>query len=173
MKFPTTYPEILQRIQNLDPIRYGETRNYLSGDVSYLSPYISRGVISTKMVLEAMLAKRFQLEEIESLAKELCWRDYFQRVAQVKDVQEDLKFQQYDVLHNEIPSNVVSAETGIQGIDQAIGDLYAHGYMHNHARMYTASLVCNVAKSSWKLPSKWMYYHLLDGDFASNACSWQ
>ena len=69
MKFPTTYPEILQRIQNLDPIRYGETRNYLSGDVSYLSPYISRGVISTKMVLDAMLAKGFQLEEIESLAK--------------------------------------------------------------------------------------------------------
>ena len=173
MKFPTTYSEILQRIQNLDPIRYGETRNHLSGDVSYLSPYISRGVISTKMVLDAMLAKGFQLEEIESLAKELCWRDYFQRVAQVKDVQEDLKFQQYDVLHDEIPSNVVIAETGIQGIDQAIRDLYAHGYMHNHARMYTASLVCNVAKSRWKLPSKWMYYHLLDGDFASNACSWQ
>ena len=173
MKFSTTYSEILERIQNIDPIRYGETRNYLTGDVTYLSPYISRGVISTKLVLEAILAKGFQLEEIESLAKELCWRDYFQRVAQVKDVQGDLKFPQRDVLNDEIPSSVLNAETGIQGIDHAIKELYAHGYMHNHARMYTASVVCNVAKSRWKLPSNWMYYHLLDGDFASNACSWQ
>jgi len=39
--------------------------------------------------------------------------------------------------------------------------------------MYTASLVCNIAESYWKNPSQWMYYHLLDGDWASNTCSWQ
>jgi deoxyribodipyrimidine photo-lyase len=39
--------------------------------------------------------------------------------------------------------------------------------------MYTASLVCNIAKSHWYHPAQWMYYHLLDGDWASNACSWQ
>jgi deoxyribodipyrimidine photo-lyase len=39
--------------------------------------------------------------------------------------------------------------------------------------MYIASIVCNVAKSHWKIPSQWMYYHLLDGDLASNICSWQ
>ena len=42
--FPTSYSEILQRIRNIDPIRYGKTRNYINGNVSYLSPYISRGV---------------------------------------------------------------------------------------------------------------------------------
>jgi deoxyribodipyrimidine photo-lyase len=39
--------------------------------------------------------------------------------------------------------------------------------------MYVASLVCNIAQSHWLMPSRWMYYHLLDGDFASNAGSWQ
>ena len=39
--------------------------------------------------------------------------------------------------------------------------------------MYVASLVCNIAKSHWHHPAQWMYYHLLDGDWASNACSWQ
>jgi deoxyribodipyrimidine photo-lyase len=39
--------------------------------------------------------------------------------------------------------------------------------------MYTASLVCNIAQSHWHHPAQWMYYHLLDGDWASNACSWQ
>ena len=48
--FPTTYSEILQRIRHVDPIRYGTNRNFVNGAVSYLSPYISRGVVSTKFV---------------------------------------------------------------------------------------------------------------------------
>ena len=43
----------------------------------------------------------------------------------------------------------------------------------NHLRMYTASICCNMGQSHWKTPAKWMYYHLLDGDWASNALSWQ
>ena len=45
--------------------------------------------------------------------------------------------------------------------------------MHNHIRMYVASLSCNIAKNHWNIPAKWMYYHLLDADWASNALSWQ
>lgn len=45
--------------------------------------------------------------------------------------------------------------------------------MHNHVRMYTASLACNIAGAHWSVPASWMYYHLLDGDIASNTCSWQ
>ncbi len=45
--------------------------------------------------------------------------------------------------------------------------------MHNHVRMYIASVTCNVGKVYWLQPSQWMYYHLLDGDIASNTCSWQ
>ncbi len=173
MNFPTKYHEILERIQQIDPIKYGETRNYLTGAVTYLSPYISRGVISTKMVLDAVLAKGHQVEEIEDFVKELSWRDYFQRVGQVRNLALDLKFTQTDVAHQEIPSAVVNAQTGILAIDQSIQQLYSLGYMHNHLRMYTAALVTNIGKSHWFLPSKWMYYHLLDGDWASNRCSWQ
>jgi len=173
MEFPTKYEQILQRMQSIDPIRYGQTRNYLNGGVTYLSPYISRGVISTKMVLQSMLEKGVSFNDMESLIQELCWRDYFQRVAQSKEVQQDLKFLQVDVLHDEIPSNVIHAKTGIQGVDLAIQQLMETGYMHNHARMYVASIVCNLAKTNWRNPSKWMYYYLLDADFASNSCSWQ
>jgi deoxyribodipyrimidine photo-lyase len=58
MNFPTKYNEILERIQEIDPVKYGNTRNYLNGALTYLSPYISRGVISTKMVLDSVLAKQ-------------------------------------------------------------------------------------------------------------------
>ncbi len=171
--FPTDYTSILKRIDAVDPLQYGRTRNYNNGAVTYLSPYISRGVISTKQVLEIVLAKGYAISHIEKFVKELCWRDYFQRVAQHKDVNQDIKQLQAPVLNNETPKAILNASTGIQGIDHAIELLYKTGYMHNHCRMYTASLVCNIAKSHWHNPAQWMYYHLLDGDWASNACSWQ
>ena len=173
LTFETDYTVILDKLDSIDPVVYAKTRNYVSGAVTYLSPYISRGVISTKQVLEYVVNKGYAIWQIESFVKELCWRDYFQRVAQVKDLNTDIKQAQWPVSNYQIPSSVLNATTGIEGIDTAIKLLYKSGYMHNHCRMYTASLVCNIAQSHWLQPAQWMYYHLLDGDWASNACSWQ
>ena len=173
MTFETSYSSILTCIDRIDPVQYAKTRNYVDGAVTRLSPYISRGVISTKQLLAAVLQKRYKVAAIESFVKELCWRDYFQRVGQVKDINRDIKQAQQPVINFEMPATVVHASTGIAGIDDAIEQLYQTGYMHNHCRMYTASLVCNIAQSHWRHPAQWMYYHLLDGDWASNACSWQ
>lgn len=173
IKFETDYDSILKKIENVNPIEYCKSRNYIDGAVTYLSPYISRGVISTKQVYDFILSKGFDKKEIEHFIKELCWRDYFQRVAQVKDVNIEIKNLQSEINNNQLPTAILNASTGIEGIDSAIQQLYLTGYMHNHCRMYTASIVCNIAKSHWNIPSKWMYYHLLDGDWASNACSWQ
>lgn len=171
--FPTSYQSILEKIDQIDPIKYGKTRNYIDGAVTYLSPYISRGVITTNQVLNHVLKKGFAIKDIESFVKELCWRDYFQRVAQHKNVAFDIKNPQSPVFSKSFPKAVLEAQTGILAIDNAIHLLNQSGYMHNHLRMYLASIVCNIAQYHWSLPSKWMYYHLLDGDFASNACSWQ
>jgi deoxyribodipyrimidine photo-lyase len=171
--FDTAYSEILKKMDSINPIQYGKTRNYIDGAVTYLSPYISRGVISTKKVLEKTIERGYTLDAIQPFVKELCWRDYFQRVGQEKNLHRDIKNPQEQVIHHQIPSAIVSASTGIEGIDQAIQTLYNNGYMHNHCRMYSASLVCNIAHSHWHHPATWMYYHLLDGDWASNFCSWQ
>ena len=171
--FETSYPAIIEKIENIDPVKYGRTRNYIDGTVTYLSPYISRGVISTRQVLEIILKKGYKIYQIEQFVKELCWRDYFQRVAQVKDLNTEIKYPQSPILNREIPSNILEANSGVSSIDDAINTLYETGYMHNHCRMYTASIICNIAKSHWHHPAQWMYYHLLDGDWASNACSWQ
>jgi deoxyribodipyrimidine photo-lyase len=173
--FPTDYQEILNRIENVHPIKYAKTRNFINGQITYLSPYISRGVISVKQVKEIVLNKGFSKYESEKFIQELAWREYFQRVWQSKKelIWSDLKHTQEDVMHHHIPTAVVEAQTGIEAIDQQINNLFTTGYMHNHIRMYLASITCNMAKSHWLVPSKWMYYHLLDGDIASNNCSWQ
>ena len=173
LKFATDYKTILENLDQIDPVKYGSTRNYVDGAVTCMSPYISRGVISTKQMLQVVLNKGYKISQIATFVKELCWRDYFQRVAQVKDVNAAIKQPQTSILNSEIPVQIINAATGIDGVDAAIKKLYQTGYMHNHCRMYTASIVCNIAKSHWYHPAQWMYYHLLDGDWASNACSWQ
>lgn len=175
MEFTTDYQQILQKVEEVEPIEYGKTRNFIDGAVTKLSPYISRGVISTKYVFEQTLNRGFDVKEIERFVQELAWRDYWQQVwiAKGNAINQDLRQPQQDVSNEKLPSAIIQANTSIDAIDTGIQDLYEIGYMHNHVRMYTASVACNVAKSHWYLPAKWMYYHLLDGDWASNALSWQ
>jgi deoxyribodipyrimidine photo-lyase len=175
MNFPTELNTILRQLDDVDPVAYGESRNYLNGAVTKLSPYISRGIISTRMVAQAMFKKGFQANEMESFLKELAWRDYFQQVWLVvgDKINTDLKQNQPEVKNFKISESVLQADTGVLAIDQGIKSLYQTGYMHNHMRMYVASITLNLAKSQWKLPAQWMYYHLLDADWASNALGWQ
>jgi len=173
--FPTSYAEILQRIRNIDPVKYGSSRNYINGAVTYLSPYISRGIISTKFVFDTMLKQGYQPAQIGKFIQELAWRDYWQQVwiAKGDAINNDLKHPQTAVSNTGIPKAIVEATTEIVAIDTAIQEFYRTGYLHNHLRMYIASIACNSGQSHWKLPAQWMYYHLLDADWASNALSWQ
>jgi deoxyribodipyrimidine photo-lyase len=173
--FPTEYKTIIQKLEAVDPIRYGHNRNFVNGSVSKLSPYISRGIISTKTVLENILSRRIAPFQAEKFIQELAWRDYWQQVWVFKgdEINQDFKQAQQAVSNSEMPAAVINAQTGIEAIDRAINDFYSTGYLHNHIRMYIASICCNVGGSHWKIPAQWMYYHLLDADWASNALSWQ
>ena len=174
-QFPTDLLQIENRVKEIDPVKYGLTRNFENGALSYLSPYISRGVISTLHVLNHIRTLDLKWEETEKLIQELAWRDYFQQVwiAKGDAIKADLKNEQNPVRNHEMSLAVANAETGIDKIDEGINILMKSGYMHNHMRMYVASISCNMAQSHWLQPAKWMYSHLLDGDLASNFLSWQ
>lgn len=173
--FPTDYESILSKINAIHPERYAKTRNFLNGDITYLSPYISRGVISTKQVMNTIFKNAFTFLQSEKLIQELTWREYYQRIWQVKKEQiwDDLKQAQPGIHHHEMLTSLTNCNTGIEVIDEQINHLYESGYLHNHIRMYVASIACNIGKAHWEIPAKWLYYHLLDGDIASNNCSWQ
>lgn len=105
----------------------------------------------------------------------MAWRDYWQQIwiAKGDAINQDLKNDQNPVSNISISKAIVEANTGIDAIDNAIQEFYKTGYLHNHLRMYMASIPCNIGQSHWKVPAQWMYYHLLDADWASNALSWQ
>lgn len=174
MSITTNIHSILDQIDQVNPIRYGQTRNFIDGAVTKLSPYISRGVINLRLVKEAVL-KKYSRRQAEKFLQELAWREYLQRVweARADEVFTDLKQPQLGIETKEIPLAIINGTTGIIAIDSSIQQLYNSGYMHNHCRMYVASITCNIAKAHWREPSRWLYYHLLDGDLASNSLSWQ
>ena len=174
LEFPTDNPSILARLKAIDPGRYAKTRNYLNGAVTGLSPYLTHGVLGTREVGEAAI-RQGGYKAAESLLKELAWHDFYAASwSELGDVIfSDLRYPQPNKQFNETPTAVLTARTGITAIDQSVSELLATAYLHNHSRLWLAMLCSTIARTAWWNPSRWMYYHLLDGNLASNTLSWQ
>ena len=97
--FTTKYDEILKKVDSINPVKYAVTRNFKNGHVTKLSPYISRGVISTRFIYEKLVEKGFNLKKCEKFIQELAWRDFWQQIWVAKGslINEDLKRPQEDV----------------------------------------------------------------------------
>jgi len=174
MSYVRSYQEIIDAIDQIDPVAYAKTRNQLDGAVTKLSPYITRGIVSLPLIRDRLLAKHSE-QDCAKLIQELAWREYFQNVWWEKgdEIFTDLRFPRDDWRHEGIVAAMVEAETGVEVLDAGIKELYETGYMHNHVRMWVASVSCNLAYAHWHSMGKWMYFNLIDGDLASNFLSWQ
>jgi deoxyribodipyrimidine photo-lyase len=165
---------LLERVSSIDPVAYAETRNFFDGAVTRLSPYITHGVISTREIAKILL-KKHTFEQSSKLIYELMWREFFHRTWQAKgeEIFHDMRSKQHAQNVVGIPSALLNGVTGIHAIDTSIKELYLSGYIHNHARMWVAFLVANLASCRWLEGARWMYFHLFDGDLASNTLGWQ
>jgi len=164
----------LTRAASIDASRYARTRNYLDGDVTRLSAYITHGVTNIPELLQ-IIGTRSALSWDEKIAFEFGWREYFHHVWERLgvDVWREPQAPPASSYAPMLPDDIRGACTGVAIIDQQIRELYGSGYLHNHARMWIASYVVHIRKVSWQAGARWMYAHLLDGDLASNTLSWQ
>lgn len=171
--------EAFKRLEQLDPIAYGKSRNDLDGAVSQLSPYISHGVLTIADVRDVVLSKVDRRGDAEKLIQQLAWRDYWQRLyadlgERIWDDLEDYKtgFSPSDYAA-ELPDDIRRGETGVAAMDHFIRELIETGWLHNHARLYLASYICHFRRVRWQAGAQFFLTHLLDGDPASNNLSWQ
>ncbi len=166
-------------LQKVDPSGYAKTRNFLTGKVTRLSPYIRYGVLSLAQVRDFALKNVQNQDEAEKLVQELGWRDYWQRLYAEKGEtiwkdQEDYKTgYAAEVYAAELPDDVEQGTTGMVCIDRFSRELQQTGYLHNHARMWMAAYLVHWRHIRWQAGAKWFLQHLLDGDPASNNLSWQ
>jgi deoxyribodipyrimidine photo-lyase len=174
--FEPTLQAAQARLAAVRPESYARTRNHLEGAVTRLSPYLTHGFLTLPEVLRGVL-QRHPLEVQHRFVFELGWREYFHHVWQHAG---DAIFAS---LHEgplpdaayarELPADIRRGATGVPAIDLAVRELYATGWLHNHARLWLASYVVHLRKVHWRAGADWLYGHLLDGDLASNHLSWQ
>lgn len=171
--------QAINALNKIDPINYGNTRNFSDGKITKLSPYIHHGIIDLNEVRNFALTKCNEPEQIKKFVQELAWRDFWQRVADKNPewIWQDIEQYKTGFLaqdySDELPEDIAIGKTGIACIDHFIHDLLTTGYVHNHARMYLASYVVHFRRVKWQAGAKWFLTHLLDGDEASNNFSWQ
>ncbi len=174
--FEPTLAAAQRRIAAVRPSEYARTRNAIHGSVSRLSPYITHGVVSLPEVYQGV-AQRHALAPDHKFVYELGWREFFHHVWEQRGdgIHESLHEGVLpDAAYSrELPADIREARTGVPVVDMAVRELYATGYLHNHARMWLASYVVHLRKVHWHVGARWLYSYLLDGDLASNHLSWQ
>ncbi len=174
--FEPTLAAAQARLAAVRPGDYARSRNALDGAVTRLSPYITHGYFSLPQVL-AGVRQKYRLDAQHKFVYELGWREFFHHVWQhrgpgiLQSLHEGVLPEA--AYARELPADIRTGATGIPAIDQAVRELYATGYLHNHARMWLASYVVHLRKVHWRTGADWLYGHLLDGDLASNHLSWQ
>ena len=169
----------LEQLASMDPVDYGRTRNHVSGAVTRLSPWLRHGVLSLAEVRDAALARVRRSEDAAKLISELGWRDYWQQVYGVvgdrirEPIEVPARTARSAVVLEEVPPDVLAAQTGMHCIDAFVEKLHRTGWLHNHERMWLASWLVHVRGVRWQAGADWFLAHLIDGDPASNHLSWQ
>lgn len=158
---------------------YRRDRNHDEGptrtNVSQLSPYIRHRLVTEQEVVDAVLA-RHSLHTAEKFVQEVFWRTYWKGwLEQRPEVWRRYRAETRDLLADQ-PVGVedaLSGRSGIDAMDAWVRELVETGYLHNHTRMWFASIWVFTLELPWQLGADFFHRHLLDGDAASNTLSWR
>jgi deoxyribodipyrimidine photo-lyase len=165
--------EGLKRLSSIKPERYEKSRNYLNGEVTYLSPYLRHGCISLAEAIT--FAQEKSTRGNDKLLFEFAWRDYWRHIWYLSGdrIHSEMEAPKVELKRNPLPPLVTEANTKLPCIDHFVRTLQETGYLHNHARMWLSSYLIHWLGIDWKIAASWMHDLLLDGDQASNTLSWQ
>lgn len=162
---------------------YASRRNYALPDspgVSRLSPYLRHRIISEEEVISSVLSA-VDFSVAEKFIQEVVWRTYWKGALNANPALWHSYEQQVRVLADvqaaapwrDIYDAARAGQTELPYFNEWVNDLIATGYLHNHVRMWFASIWIFTFRIPWQLGAAFMYHHLLDGDPASNTLSWR
>jgi len=165
---------------------YATGRNHDHGpdsrdNVSGLSPYVRHRLVTEAEVLSTALAGH-GLVKAEKFVQEVFWRTYWKGWLEMRPrVWQDYLDGSDGVRHRldgdvdlaALHRSALSGITGIDCFDAWVQELRQTGYLHNHTRMWFASIWIFTLKLPWELGADFFMRHLLDGDPASNTLSWR
>ena len=185
MNFETSRAKALDKLNyfienNLS--EYSKLRNFDFGpknrsNISCLSPYITHGIVHEKEVIKKSLSK-FSFSKNEKFIQEVLWRTYWKGWLELRpNVWEDYLIElskiRQDFKNNQNYFNAIDGKTNIECFNAWVNELKDNNYLHNHTRMWFASIWIFTLELPWQLGAEFFMQHLYDGDAASNTLGWR
>jgi len=181
MKFYTSREKALESLDNFinnDIINYSSKRNLDFGpierkNVSCLSPYISHRLINEYEISKKVLSKH-PYQKVEKYIQEIYWRVYWKGWLELRpkvwtDFIEDLNI----IEESKNYHLAINGQTKIECFNDWVKEIKEYNYLHNHARMWFASIWIFTLGLPWQKGAEFFMKYLLDGDAASNTLSWR
>jgi len=184
LAFLPTRPAALARLEEFLPAagRYAAERNFVRAghqDVSRLSPWAQKRLLLESEIVAAA-TRRWSFPAIEKFVQEVYWRTYWKGWLEQRPAAWSRWCEAVPRLRASLNTEervaweaAIGGKTGIAGFDAWAQELVATGYLHNHARMWFASIWIFTLRLPWELGAAFFFEHLLDGDVASNTLSWR
>ena len=161
---------------------YSKLRNFDFGpknrtNISCLSPYITHGIINELEVIQKALSK-FSFSKNEKFIQEVLWRTYWKGWLELRpNVWTDYLIE-LNQIKNELKDNkdyiaAIEGKTKVNCFNEWVKELKENNYLHNHTRMWFASIWIFTLELPWQLGAEFFMQHLYDGDAASNTLGWR
>ena len=161
---------------------YSKLRNFDFGpekrsNISCLSPYITHGIINEQEVIQKALSK-FSFSKNEKFIQEVLWRTYWKGWLELRpNVWTDYLIE-LNQIKNELKDNkdyiaAIEGKTKVDCFNEWVKELKENNYLHNHTRMWFASIWIFTLELPWQLGAEFFMQHLYDGDAASNTLGWR
>ena len=161
---------------------YSKLRNFDFGpekrsNISCLSPYITHGIINEQEVIQKALSK-FSFSKNEKFIQEVLWRTYWKGWLELRpnvwtDYLAELNQIKNEFQNNQNYLNAIEGKTNIDCFNEWVKELKENNYLHNHTRMWFASIWIFTLELPWQLGAEFFMQHLYDGDAASNTLGWR
>ena len=161
---------------------YSKLRNFDLGaqkrdNTSCLSPYVTHGLVSEMEIINKSL-KKFSFVKNEKFIQEVLWRVYWKGWLELRpnvwgDYLKELTDIKESFKDNKNYLDAIEGNTNIECFNEWVNELKNFNYLHNHARMWFASIWIFTLNLPWQLGAEFFMKHLFDGDAASNTLGWR
>ena len=158
---------------------YERGRDILGEDgTSRLSPYLHFGQLGPRQIWKAIRDSGEDGKGVNRYLAEIGWREfsyalmyYFPHTSlePLRPEFSDFPWEKDEKLLKAWQSG----QTGFPVVDAGMRQLWKTGWMHNRARMITASFLVKHLLQPWQDGARWFWDNLVDADLASNSQGWQ
>ena len=185
MNFEASRAKAIEKLNNFiekNLSEYSKLRNFDFGpdnrtNISCLSPYVTHGIISEKEIIQKSLSK-FSFSKNEKFIQEVLWRTYWKGWLELRpnvwsDYLIELTKIKEEFKNNQNYLCAVKGKTNIECFNTWVNELKEKNYLHNHTRMWFASIWIFTLELPWQLGAEFFMKYLYDGDAASNTLGWR